>query len=120
WGEATYRTSHIPGALFAHVDRDLSGERTGRNGRHPLPSKEACEALFSRLGIEAGRIVVAYDQGGGMYASRLWWMLRWLGHDRAHVLDGGFAKWIDEGRPVDAETVTAWQAAFAARDVGPV
>ncbi len=120
WGEAAHRTSHIPGALFAHLDRDLSSEPSGRNGRHPLPSKEACEALFSRLGIEAGRTVVAYDQGSGMVAARLWWMLRWLGHDSATVLDGGFAKWVGEGRPVDARIAVPRQAAFAARDVGPI
>ena len=72
WGEDRYRESHIPGARFAHLDRDLSGSKTGRNGRHPLPSPEDAAALFSRLGIDAGKTVVAYDQGSGMFASRLW------------------------------------------------
>ena len=82
WGEEQYRAGHIPGALFAHLDRDLSGPKTGRNGRHPLPTPEAAAATFGRLGIEEGRQVVAYDQRNGAYASRLWWMLRWLGPRR--------------------------------------
>ena len=103
WGENAYRQSHVPGARFAHLDRELSGVKTGRNGRHPLPTPEACALAFGRLGIDATKQVVAYDQGPGMYAARLWWMLRWLGHDAAAVLDGGFAAWTSEGRPVTAE-----------------
>ncbi|MBK8689332.1 MAG: sulfurtransferase [Betaproteobacteria bacterium] len=99
WGEAQYRAAHLPGARFAHLDADLSAPKTGRNGRHPLPTPEHCVALFGRLGIEAGRQVVAYDQGSGMFASRLWWMLRWLGHDAVAVLDGGFAAWQRAGLP---------------------
>jgi thiosulfate/3-mercaptopyruvate sulfurtransferase len=102
--------------VFAHIDRDLSGRRTGRNGRHPLPSAAETEAVFGRLGIAAGREVVAYDQGAGMFASRLWWMLRWLGHDAVAVLDGGFEKWLREGRPVEREAVVARPAAFSARN----
>ena len=81
WGEAQYRAGHIPGARFVHVDRDLSAPKTGTNGRHPLPPPEAAAATFGRLGIDAAKQVVAYDQGAGMFAARLWWMLRWLGHD---------------------------------------
>ena len=103
FGDDAYATSHIAGAAFAHVERDLSAARTGRNGRHPLPTPEAVAGLFGRLGIDAAKQVVAYDQGSGMFASRVWWMLRWLGHDRAAVLDGGFAKWLREGRPVSTE-----------------
>jgi thiosulfate/3-mercaptopyruvate sulfurtransferase len=99
-GEAAYGKGHIPGARFAHLDRDLSAKTTGRNGRHPLPTPEAAAAVFGRLGIDRTKQVVAYDQGDGVFASRLWWMLRWLGHDIAAVLDGGFAKWQHEGRPV--------------------
>ena len=98
WGEREYERRHIPGATYAHLDRDLSGAQTGRNGRHPLPGIEALMATFGRFGIRAGTQVVAYDQDRGMFASRLWWLLRWLGHDRVAVLDGGFAKWIAEGR----------------------
>ena len=103
FGDEAFAKSHIPGAAFTHVDRDLSAPKTGRNGRHPLPSPEAAAALFGRLGIDASKQVVVYDQANGMYAARLWWMLRWLGHDNAAVLDGGFAKWQHEGRPVSSE-----------------
>ena len=116
-GESQYRASHIPGARFAHIDRDLSAPKTGKNGRHPLPSPEACAALFGRLGIDAGKQVVACDAGGGMYAPRLWWMLRWLGHDAVAVLDGGFAKWVREGRPVTAEISDVHPTTFPIRRV---
>jgi len=119
WGEAQYRASHIPGARFVHLDRDLSAAKTGTNGRHPLPSPDACAALFGRLGIDAGTQVVAYDSGGGMYAPHIWWMLRWLGHDAVAVLDGGFAKWVREGRPVTAEAPSVRPARFSPRRVGP-
>jgi len=117
WGEAQYQAGHVPGAVFAHLDRDLSAPKTGSNGRHPLPSPAVCAALFGRLGIGAGTQVVAYDQGSGAYASRLWWMLRWLGHDAAAVLDGGFDRWTREGRPVTAEVPVPRPATFAARPV---
>ena len=117
WGEAKHREAHIPGAVFAHLDRDLSGPKTGRNGRHPLPSPDACAAVFGRLGVDAGKQVVAYDQGNGAYASRLWWMLRWLGHDAAAVLDGGYDRWVREGRPVDADTPSPRPVRFAPRPV---
>ena len=98
-GRAEYTNLHIPGAVYAHLDRDLSGPKTGTNGRHPLPDPHAFAHTLGRLGIESGVQVVAYDQDNGMYASRLWWLLRWLGHDAAAVLDGGFKKWTAEGRP---------------------
>jgi thiosulfate/3-mercaptopyruvate sulfurtransferase len=97
WGEAEYRRAHVPGARFVHVDRDLSAPKTGRNGRHPLPSAEAGAALFGRLGIDGTKQVVAYDQGTGAYAARLWWMLRWLGHRSVAVLDGGISAWQRAG-----------------------
>ena len=99
WGAREYASLHIPGATYAHLDRDLSGPTTGTNGRHPLPDPQTLAATFSRLGIAGGVQVVAYDQDNGMYASRLWWLLRWLGHDAVAVLDGGLKKWIAEGRP---------------------
>lgn len=101
-GEQAYRSAHLPGASYAHLDRDLSAATTGTNGRHPLPGLEALGATLGRLGIEPGVQVVAYDQDNGMYASRLWWMLRYLSHDAVAVLDGGFAKWAREGRPTAA------------------
>jgi thiosulfate/3-mercaptopyruvate sulfurtransferase len=99
WGQREYAAAHVPGALYAHLDHDLSGAKTGTNGRHPLPDPHTLARTFSRLGITSGVQVVAYDQDNGMYASRLWWLLRWLGHDASAVLDGGFAKWKTEGRP---------------------
>jgi thiosulfate/3-mercaptopyruvate sulfurtransferase len=100
WGEQEWAAGHIPGAAYVHLDRDLSGPRTGANGRHPLPDVAALAVTFGRLGITDGVQVVAYDQDSGMFASRLWWLLRWLGHDAVAVLDGGMAKWLAEGRPV--------------------
>jgi thiosulfate/3-mercaptopyruvate sulfurtransferase len=100
WGEAEWKRGHIPGAVYAHLDRDLSGPKTGTNGRHPLPAVRTIAATLGRFGVTSGKQVVAYDQDNGMFASRLWWLLRWLGHDAVAVLDGGFAKWVAEGRPV--------------------
>jgi thiosulfate/3-mercaptopyruvate sulfurtransferase len=98
WGAREYTTLHIPGAVYAHLGHDLAGPKSGTNGRHPLPDPQTLAATFSRLGIASGVQVVAYDQDNGMFASRLWWLLRWLGHDTVAVLDGGFKKWIAEGR----------------------
>jgi thiosulfate/3-mercaptopyruvate sulfurtransferase len=102
WGEREYVRQHIPGAAYAGLDADLSGPKTGRNGRHPLPSPDALVETFGRLGITSGIQVVVYDQDNGMFASRLWWMLRWMGHDPVAVLDGGFAHWLSEGRPTES------------------
>jgi len=99
WGERNYLAGHISGAVYAHLDRDLSGAKTGTNGRHPLPIAHNLSHTLSRFGIDSGIQVVAYDQDAGMYASRLWWLLRWMGHDAVAVLDGGFAKWTSEGLP---------------------
>jgi thiosulfate/3-mercaptopyruvate sulfurtransferase len=119
WGEAQYRDAHIPGARYAHLDRDLSAPRTGRNGRHPLPTPEAAAAFFGRIGIDATRQVAVYDQGSGAFAARAWWMLRWLGHEAAAVLDGGFARWNAEGRPVSQRVPGVQSARFVAHDVRP-
>ena len=102
-GEQQYAEAHIPGALFAHLDRDLSAPRTGSNGRHPLPEAKTFIAWMGRQGLKPTDVVVCYDGGNGTMASRLWWMLRWAGHEQAAVLDGGFAKWQREGRPTSAE-----------------
>jgi thiosulfate/3-mercaptopyruvate sulfurtransferase len=99
WGEAQYRAAHIPGAAYVHLDRDLSGEKTGRNGRHPLPEDGQFFDRLYRWGVTPDTQVVAYDQNNGMWASRLWWMLRYFGHESVAVLDGGLAKWLSEGRP---------------------
>lgn len=99
-GREQYLNGHVPGARYAHLDRDLSGTKTGSNGRHPLPTPDEMRARFGAFGITAGRQVVAYDADNGMYAARLWWMLRFMSHDRVAVLDGGFARWVREGHPV--------------------
>jgi len=117
WGEAEYRRGHIPGARFAGLERDLSAPKTGANGRHPLPTPEASAEFFGRLGIDATKQVVAYDQGSTMYAARCWWMLRWLGHAAVAVLDGGMAAWTREGRAVTAEVPVVAPARFTVRDV---
>ncbi|MEO8537240.1 MAG: sulfurtransferase [Betaproteobacteria bacterium] len=119
FGTEAYAQSHVPGARFAHVERELSAHKTGRNGRHPLPTPEAAAALFGRLGIDATKQVAVYDQGSGMFASRLWWMLRWLGHDNAAVLDGGFTKWQREGRPVSAQLPAVQPTTFVPAHVRP-
>ena len=102
-GGEQYREAHIPGALFASLDRDLSAPKTGSNGRHPLPDAKAFGAWLGRQGLRRGDQVVCYDAANGAMAARLWWMLRWVGHDEVAVLDGGFAKWQAEGRAVTAE-----------------
>jgi thiosulfate/3-mercaptopyruvate sulfurtransferase len=119
-GQRAYGASHLPGALFMHMDRDLSGERTGSNGRHPLPEIGALSGSLSRAGIDASKQVVAYDQNNGMWASRLWWLLHWLGHDAAAVLDGGIDKWIAEGRPTTADPPSVRPTRFVAMTPQPV
>lgn len=112
WGHDEYLAGHIPGAVYVSLSHDLSSAPTGSNGRHPLPSLEAITATFSRLGLSAGVQVVAYDQDCGMFASRLWWMLRYAGHDNAAVLDGGWGKWTAEGRPTRSGSETRVAAPF--------
>jgi thiosulfate/3-mercaptopyruvate sulfurtransferase len=119
-GERAYRAAHIPGAAFLHLDRDLSGAKTGRNGRHPLPEVAALAATLGRTGIDTTKQVVAYDQNGGMWASRLWWLLHWLGHDAVAVLDGGLDKWIAGGRPQTSELPAPRSATFVPMRPGPV
>ncbi len=92
-GAAAYAQGHIPGAHYLNLDSDLSAAKTGTNGRHPLPTREAFAKTMAGLGLTAGTQVVAYDAQGGMYAARLWWMLRWLGHANVAVLDGGVQAW---------------------------
>ncbi|MFI4879196.1 MAG: sulfurtransferase [Steroidobacterales bacterium] len=100
WGEEAWAAGHIPNALYAHLDHDLSGAHSGSTGRHPLPAVSALTGAFSRFGIDATVQVIAYDQGPGAYAARLWWLLRWLGHTRVAVLNGGFAAWERARLPV--------------------
>ena len=111
-GGRQYAEGHLPGALHAHLDRDLSGSKTGTNGRHPLPQRESLAAWLGKQGVTADNVVVAYDASGGPYAARLWWLLRWLGHSRVTVLDGGVDAWLRGGhlltRDVPAPRATTY------------
>ena len=102
-GEQQYREAHIPGALFASLDRDLAAPKTGKNGRHPLPEVDSFQKWIEKCGLRVSDQVVCYDAANGAMAARLWWMLRWVGHEAVAVLDGGIGKWTREGRPVTAD-----------------
>jgi thiosulfate/3-mercaptopyruvate sulfurtransferase len=106
WGEEEYQKSHILGAVYAHLDRDLSNPVTPQTGRHPLPDIDTFSKRLGKWGISNQTQVVVYDTTGGSYAARLWWMLRFLGHKRAALLDGGFTRWIKEGYPAASGTET--------------
>jgi thiosulfate/3-mercaptopyruvate sulfurtransferase len=106
WGAQAFAAAHIPHALYAHLDQDLSAPRTARSGRHPLPPIELLAATFGRLGIDARVQVVAYDQGSGAFAARLWWLLRWLGHTQVAVLNGGLTAWERAGLPLSTQSET--------------
>lgn len=99
-GREAWRQGHIPGAFYADLDRDLSAPRGPGTGRHPLPDPAQLRELFGRFGITKSTQVVAYDDGNGAIAARLWWLLRWMGHARVQLLDGGFAAWKKAGQPV--------------------
>jgi thiosulfate/3-mercaptopyruvate sulfurtransferase len=103
WSDRAYAEGHIPGAVQAHLDRDLSSPVGPQTGRHPLPDIAKLAQTLGRWGIDNSVQVVAYDQGNGMYAARAWWLLRWLGHAEVAVLDGGFAAWQEAGLPISRE-----------------
>jgi thiosulfate/3-mercaptopyruvate sulfurtransferase len=111
-GRSAYAQSHIPGARFLHLDEDLSGPKTGVNGRHPLPHPITFTLRLAALGIDNSKQIVAYDASGGVYASRLWWMMRWVGHSRVAVLDGGFDAWSKANLPVTDAVPAAKPARF--------
>lgn len=103
-GRSDYKQGHIPGALYAHVDEDLSSPIIpGVTGRHPLPPVDEFSTKLGTWGIGPGVQVVAYDDRGGMIAARLWWLLHWLSHREVAVLDGGWPRWVAEGRPVSQD-----------------
>ncbi|MCX7897999.1 MAG: sulfurtransferase [Rhodocyclaceae bacterium] len=114
YGEQAYAKGHIPGAFFLHCDRDLSGPMTGKNGRHPLPDPATFAAKMRACGVSHDTQVVVYDNEACAFASRLWWMLRWLGHDKVAVLDGGLAAWRRAKLTLTTET-----PAFAPGDFTP-
>lgn len=104
-GRFDYAAGHIPGARYMHLDKDLSAKVVpGTTGRHPLPDPEVLQARLQRIGLNNADQVVVYDDGAGLFAARLWWSLRWLGHTRVKVLDGGFQAWTAAGLPVSQET----------------
>ena len=105
WGRDAYAGARIPRSLYAHLDHDLSGKTSASTGRHPLPPIDEFAERLGRWGIDAQVQVVAYDQSSGAHAARLWWLLRWLGHTRVAVLDGGFAAWQEEKLPIDSSAL---------------
>ncbi|OZI60834.1 sulfurtransferase [Bordetella genomosp. 11] len=117
-GLRAYRQGHLPGAHYLHLETDLSGPLTGRNGRHPLPGRDAFAARMAGLGVADDTQVVAYDDSGGMYAARLWWLMRWIGHRAVAVLDGGLQAWRAAGLPMDdlPAAVPATPARLTQRD----
>lgn len=116
WGRNEYQTAHIPKASYAHLDEDLSGEIiAGTTGRHPFPKIEDFGPLCSKWGIGTDTQVIAYDQGNGGKAARLWFLLKWLGHEKVAVLDGGWAHWEKEGYPTTAEPSTPTKRVFLPR-----
>lgn len=102
-GLQEYLEGHLPGAMYAHLDKNLSSKKTGTNGRHPLPEAKDFMAWLGSQGIRPDDQIVVYDAADGMFAARLWWLLRWVCHTRVAVLDGGLARWIAEGRPITTE-----------------
>jgi thiosulfate/3-mercaptopyruvate sulfurtransferase len=115
WSDRAYAEGHIPTAQQAHLDRDLSSPVTPQSGRHPLPDVTKFAEQLGAWGIDNTVQVVAYDQGNGVYASRAWWLLRWLGHTSVAVLDGGFAAWQEAGLPISREPGTRAARQFAPR-----
>jgi thiosulfate/3-mercaptopyruvate sulfurtransferase len=113
-GRRQYAQGHIPGAQFAHVDDDLSGVKTGRNGRHPLPPREEMAARFRAWGISNDTQIVAYDASGGQFAVRLWWLARWLGHEKVALLDGGWQLWLAQTNRSSVEAPARPPGRFAA------
>lgn len=115
-GRRVYTESHLPGALYAHLDEDLSGPVVrGVTGRHPLPSLEKAATIFSAWGIDENVQVVAYDDANGSVAARLWWLLKWLGHDAVAVLDGGWKAWTQAGLPSTAVVPEPMSRTFVAK-----
>ena len=115
-GIRAYREGHIPGAVFANIDTQLSGTKTGFNGRHPLPNRDDLIETFRRWGINRNTQIVAYDAHGGQFASRLWWLARWLGHPSVALLDGGWPKWVSETRLTSRDVPIRPRGNFTAGD----
>ena len=114
-GERAYHQSHIPTARYVHLERDLSSPVRAGSGRHPLPDGEKLVARLGAWGVGPASQVVVYDDLNGAMAARLWWLLRWLGHAGVALLDGGWGRWLKEGRPVATDTPSPRPAIFTAR-----
>jgi thiosulfate/3-mercaptopyruvate sulfurtransferase len=114
-GRRAYAAGHVPGAYFLHVDEDLSAPKTGKNGRHPLPDIAAFAAKINERGVTPDTQVVVYDDLSGNFAVRLWWMLKWLGHDKVALLDGGWPKWEREARPITKDVPSPRKGNFTPR-----
>jgi thiosulfate/3-mercaptopyruvate sulfurtransferase len=114
-GVRAYGEGHIAGAHFAHLDRNLSGAKTGSNGRHPLPTRDDFVAWLRSEGVSDTSQVVAYDAQGGIFAARLWWMLRWVGHEAVAVLDGGIEAWTRAGNALTPDSPAKRQGNIVAR-----
>lgn len=114
-GRAAWQAGHIPGAVHLDLDTDVSGPKTGRNGRHPLPDPLEFARTLGAAGVGDDNTVVVYDDAGGAFAARLWWMLRWLGHDAVSVLDGGWTAWMAAGLPVSVDTPRPVAGVFTPR-----
>lgn len=115
WGEAEFADAHLPGAHYLHLDRDLSSPLTSTSGRHPLPDPDVLARRLGALGVDDSRQLVAYDQGNGAYAARLWWLARWIGLTRVAVLDGGIAAWRAAGLPLAREVSSPRPRTLTAR-----
>jgi len=118
YGRRAYAEGHLPGAVFLHCDDDLSGPKRGGNGRHPLPDPHTFAQKLAQCGVSANSQVVVYDDSQGMIAGRLWWMLRWLGHEAVAVLDGGIQAWQVAGGSLTAEVPMPNPGDFCARKCG--
>lgn len=118
-GRAAHQAAHIPGAVYADLDRDLAAPIRPGTGRHPLPDSQEFAECLGRLGIDNDTDVVVYDADSGAVAARAWWMLRWMGHEKVRLLDGGLRQWTREGRPLQSGPVTVSPVSFQgySRDV---
>jgi thiosulfate/3-mercaptopyruvate sulfurtransferase len=114
-GRKLYDGAHIPGAFFADVEHDLAGPHTGKNGRHPLPDPNVFAAFLRSIGVNDDTQIVAYDAGGDMFAARVWFLCRWIGHDACAILNGGFAAWTGAGYPTTATTPSPRAGTIVAR-----
>ncbi len=113
-GVRAYTDGHIPDAIHAHLDKVLSGPRTGHNGRHPLPDPSTLATWLGKQGVSTRDQLVIYDDSGGIFAARMWWLLRWLGHNAVAVLDGGLAAWRKESLPLTTKPADIKPALFQA------